>query len=458
MFNKIEKCLFYLFLFSIPFQTRKILWYEGWRFNEWQSMSIYFTDILIIILLLFCTCNSFFSSTSKLKIKKEKFKTTIKNLKVYEYFLLIFLIVSAISIKNSTSPIISWFQWAKLVEFVLFYFYLKNYAFWHFDLLYSAYAFIAGGLFQAVIGITQFLKQSSLGLWYLGESMIGVDIRGTAYFLNLAGEKVVRAYGTTPHPNVLAGYLLLVLFAWYFLNSRLIKDYKLQTATYLSYSLLLFSFFLTFSRVVILAWVVAFIIGTLIYRKSYPKEIKKIFMWTCMIVGIFTLLYWPEILARLAIPAYDEGLILRKQYAESVLKSDLHFFGIGIGNFVSWFTERNPMEAFWLYQPVHNIYLLIYSETGLFGISAFILFIFLLIRNCLGQLEIRSIRLIFLACFIFIGLFDHFLWTLQQGRLVFWGVLTLLSFGDIMQLPSKKGEGNNYGEDQARGSGSEGPS
>src|SRR3989344_7337566 len=99
----IEKYIFYLFLFAIPFQTRKILWYSGWRFNEWQSISIYATDILLVVLVLFWISNS-------------KFNPTVggQNLKIYEYFLIIFLVISAISIKNSSDYIVSTYHWIKL--------------------------------------------------------------------------------------------------------------------------------------------------------------------------------------------------------------------------------------------------------------------------------------------------------------------------------------------------------
>ncbi len=433
------------------------MWYEGWRFNEWQAASIYFTDILLMVLLLFWAYNFFFSRTPKLKIKNqstaalhawsarcsvehlnkcsdEKVKITIKNLKLTnpDFYLFLFIIVSAISIKNSSSQIISWFQWIKLIEFMAFYFYLKNYAFARFNLIQSAWAVISGGVFQSVVGIAQFLKQSSLGLWYLGESLVSIDLRGTAYFLNQAGEKVIRAYGTTPHPNVLAGYLLLVLCIMYYVLWKKLGTHTTHYALYTAYPIILFAFFLTFSRVVILAWAIVFLIGIIIYRKKYPQQIKNIFIATALVAILFSVLFWPEVLSRLTVPADDESLVLRKLYAEEIIRSDISFFGVGVGNSVSWFMDKNPMEAFWLAQPVHNIYLLIYSETGLFGISSFLLFLFLLLKKLLS-FQFSTFYFLLSTSFLFIGFFDHFLWTLQQGRFIFWLGLTILSVGDIIE-------------------------
>src|SRR3989338_4788643 len=119
----IEQYLFYFFLFAIPFQTRKILWYSGWRFNEWQSISIYAKDILLVVLLFFWAFN----------LKKFKLARS-------DYFLIIFWIVSGVSILNSSDYILSFFQWMKLAELIVFYFYLSRYAFSKFGLINSLFA------------------------------------------------------------------------------------------------------------------------------------------------------------------------------------------------------------------------------------------------------------------------------------------------------------------------------
>src|SRR3989338_9422288 len=106
------------------------------------------------------------------------------------------------------------------MEFAALYFYIKSNAV---RLLANGYwllAILAGGLFQSLIAIAQFLKQSAIGLRFLGESVIAPDMEGVAVFYNSVGEKVMRAYGTTPHPNILAAYLLLGLFAIYYLLLR----------------------------------------------------------------------------------------------------------------------------------------------------------------------------------------------------------------------------------------------
>ena len=118
LFIKLEQFLFYFLLFAIPFQTRKILWYQNWNFNEWQAISLYGTDILLIILFGFWIF-------SRVKPKIEK----------YDYFLFVLIAISSISIKNSSSYILSGYNVLKLTEFVFFYFYLKSYAVGKFGLM-----------------------------------------------------------------------------------------------------------------------------------------------------------------------------------------------------------------------------------------------------------------------------------------------------------------------------------
>ena len=113
---------------------------------------------------------------------------------------------------------------------------------------------------------------------------------------------------------------------------------------------------------------------------------------------------------------------------------------MGAGNFVNWLMVKDPNLPRNLYQPVHNIYLLIYSETGILGITAFGLFLTFLIKDFIVNTKMEKLYhysfLIMFLSFLFVGLFDHFLWTLQQGRLMFWLLcagLTLFKDSDIIK-------------------------
>jgi hypothetical protein len=454
----LEQYLFYLLLFSIPFQIRKILWFSGWRFNEWQSVSIYFTDVLLAVLLLVWAVNYFYTKQhvassihhGKEKSEKSLLLTTYYILQSPNFYLIIFLIISAISIKNSSNVIISWYQWLKLAEFSIFYLYLSHYAFKKFGLFNSFFVIFFSGLFQAVIAIIQFLKQSSLGLQALGESIINSDLPGVASFYISQGDKMIRAYGTAPHPNILAGFFLLALFGFYFiyLYSRLHSEHKLFADRWgklmlISHGIMLFALFSTFSRAIIFIWFMSSVIRfvfilmfkhyRIVFGSNETKErILNILLVSTVALVLFSALYSSQIFNRLNISGSDQAVELRSFYAKEAMGIELNVFGVGTGNFVGWLMAKDPFLPFYAYQPVHNIYLLIYSEAGILGIASFLAFLYFVIRDFIFKTRLKKAyhfsSLVILGSFLFIGFFDHFLWDLQQGRFILWFCLALLAF------------------------------
>ena len=86
------------------------------------------------------------------------------------------------------------------------------------------------------------------------------------------------------------------------------------------------------------------------------------------------------------------------------------FLGVGLGVFPLTIAKGI------FFQPAHNIYLLLLSETGLIGLSMFLILIFKTLKNSL------KIPLIII---LFLGMFDHYSLTLQQTQLLFSIILGL---------------------------------
>jgi O-antigen ligase len=61
-------------------------------------------------------------------------------------------------------------------------------------------------LIQGAVATLQFIQQRSLGLAFLGEPYRTPDMPGLCV-IESGGQRWLRAYGLTPHPNVLGGYL-----------------------------------------------------------------------------------------------------------------------------------------------------------------------------------------------------------------------------------------------------------
>ena len=416
---RLEKLIFYTLIFSIPFQTRVVLRSWGIGFNEWNAAFLYGTDLLILIVL-----GLWFL---RITLRKGEFKFSN-----YDWFLISFLIISAISIKNASNQALGFYQLLKLVEFSLLYFYVKSNFGSIFNLATSFFVFLASGFFQAVLAILQYVRQSDLGFRFLGETVLNSNLFNVATFL-VNGEKIMRPYGTTPHPNVLALILFTAVFIYYFfyIEKNNFSHSKLGLTIY---SILLFGLFLTFSRIIIFVWVIGAGLRWFIFNKKFSQivknlSLKKITIATLVIIVIFSVLFWPHILTRIKISSQEEAVFLRGFY-NKVSLFDKPFWGVGLGNFVNWFKEINPGLAPNLYQPVHNIYLLIFSETGILGLAAFLLFLIFLAKDYFkikfSQPFHYSLFIIFISL-LFFGLFDHYLWTLQQGRIILFLTVGLLA-------------------------------
>lgn len=421
---------------------------------------MYATDVLLIILFAFW---AFDLISKKYQVSSSKHKGNFKSLIVNnkcllfkpDFYLVLFLLAALVSVKNSSDFYVGFFLWLKLVEFALLYFYLKTYAIRKFKFMGVFYALIAGGIFQAVIAIAQFLKQGSLGLGLLGESIIGSNMTGVASFY-VDGLKIIRAYGVTPHSNILATYLFLAVVSFYFVifyaKPKHYNSLIYQSMAFMVYGVMLFGLFFTFSRTIIFLFFFNFFARVFLInfvkrfktefltKKFLKQKILPIFWVTIVATASFAFLYWPEVSNRITLFLEEEAVQLRVFYNEESLKSSISLFGIGLGDFTGWLMEQNPNLPSYMYQPVHNIYLLIYSEVGLLGLAFCLLFLAGLIYEFIKKTGLRELKhysfLLVGVSILFIGLFDHFLLTLQQGRFVLWLSLTLLAIGDIIKAQS----------------------
>ena len=428
---KIEKWLFYLSLFFIPFETRIIFTQWGKEFIEWNSASLYLTDFLLLAVI-FLWLNRIFKKKSKIRIQKT------------EIALFAFLGISGLSLLKAQNFGLGIYQLIKLFEFGALFLYTKNNIGELFNIEKIFQIFVFGGIAQAAVAIGQFIRQKSFGLGFLDESPISPSISGVAKIV-VGGVKLIRPYGLTPHPNVLATFLLIAIFCALALFTWRNRDYQWSAAVFYSLAIafLTFALFITFSRSVIIVGLIA-IFGWLGYLASSSKHkwfISNtiiIFAACCLLITVFL---WPFLSSRFDVEAglADQSFNLRVFYSKVALGflRQNPLLGLGLGNFVWAFQDAYHLAEQWMYQPVHNIYLLIASETGIFGLAAFLIFIFLTIRAGIKNLLdsgnnkiIISCFLSFVFCCLIIGLFDHFFWTLQQGQLMLWMALGILaSFG-----------------------------
>lgn len=419
-----EKIIFYALVFCLPLQARHIFYSFGRSFNEWLSLSLFATDVFILVLLWLW----FYRSGKKLFNQERRSLSWQRP----EIWLAGFLLVSLFSIGLADNKWLGFYSWLRLVELVGLFLYVKNNLDKIFDLKIFWQTYISGALLQSLIAIAQFFGQKSLGLKYLGESPLSPNIDGVAKLV-VDGAKIIRAYGLAPHPNILAAILIIAVFGlvWLFLQRNSKKDFYLFS---IAFATILLALFFTFSRSVITVGGILLIFWLLFLSRKKELRQKAIFILLLLAVGYLFLVayYWPLYANRFSVDSLvnNQAASLRVYYnqvaVDLVYSSPL--LGIGQGNFVNNFSQYYSSLETWVFQPVHNIYLLVASETGLVGLSFFSFFIFLVFR---GALKNRRLAMencfLYIFCFIILtGLADHFWWDLQQGQILFWLILGLL--------------------------------
>ncbi len=443
MVQKLEKTLFYLFLILIPFQIRIFVRPAN---NEWDSIFIYLGDvILFLVFVLFLS-------------RKPKIEQFLRQ----NWSLVILLFVAFVSIFVSSAIEISVFRWLKLVEFVLFFIYIRTRLRTpNFELRIILQTIVYSGIFQVILAVIQFIKQGSIGIRFIEAGTFDPNLPGVANFL-LNNERILRAYGSLTHPNVLAGFLLLAIFCLYrlLIGSKFeVQSLRIKKPIFLlSLPILICGLFLTFSRVAIMAFVFGsiglFLIEFFKLRKlehteqrlESGKTLIKIFILVFVSCLLVTTILFPYIKARFfTVSIQEQAVDLRffyNQMALSMIK-EKPILGVGVGNFVNYSHnysiflraatkiagESVNQIPEWIFQPAHNIYLLIISEIGVFGLLAFLIFVGKsLIRGTKQALKhgIVSCTLILVFCFLVIALSDHYFWTLQSGGIMFWLALALI--------------------------------
>ncbi len=273
---------------------------------------------------------------------------------------------------------------------------------------YLKYSLIPPVLIQGGIGLYQFLRGTSVGLYLLGESKIVSGMYGSSY-IDIQGEAFLRAYGTFPHPNILAGWFLLLFFICmevYFRTKE--RSYLLMLLLILFFSLF------TFSRLTIL---LLFISATIFVVKLLSER-KYIFSVSSLLFYRFANIFSGDD------SSWSDRVKLFKLNIE-ILKENF-FLGTGLGRSLLYYEKDIPFTSGGklLIQPVHNIWLLNFIE---FGILIGTYYLFLLYRYFLKGIKINLYKILILFSLFIIGIFDHYLFTLPQGGILFFSFLILLA-------------------------------
>ncbi len=402
---RFSRIFFFLALLSLPIQLNKYFFLSSSYVLgipiDYRAISVYFSDITIFLFIV-----SFIFDRNR---ELPKFFSSNKHV-IYAFLLFnIYLLFDALITASSPGP--AFYFSLKFLELSLFCLATtlmlqdtRNQKNIQKILIFSLF-------WQALILISQFLKQGSLGLTFLGERSFTSGTVSIAH-LNVFGSLLLRPYGTFPHPNVAAAFLFIYLLLLYILTST--RFFKKHFLIFVPITLALL---LTFSRTVFIA---AYL--TLLNFKRKP---------ILLLLGFFALLaiiYWLVNLPDLQVASISERLVLLQAALDIAIKNV--FFGLGSGNFIAELGKLNlfTLTQIRLLQPVHNVFFLILAENGLFGLLLFSYLLFAIAKFATTPAKVG----LFISLLVLSSL-DHFFWTLQQGQL-----LLFLSIAFIIAKPEAK--------------------
>jgi len=402
---RVEKAIYLSIIASLFIQFGKHFWpyfafVSGIRV-DYLSPTLYVSDILIVLLLLVV-----------IKNRKYSFLKKLLNSSVLILFgILLFGVIFSKSVPAGLFGVL------KVFEFVFF----GIYTCVHFrDTMRKAFLYVLGigALVVSLIGMVQYYLQHSLGgvFYFLGERSFNASTIDIATF-SFQGTSILRSYATFPHPNVFAFFLLFSLI-FLLVNQSLFKNklFHFSTIPFIVIALLL-----TFSRVTLMTAALLVIIHVLSQGRV---SLRKVGLLCTPFVLLGILFFFQRLSPQSILRDLGYRAELTILYWDMFLKSPL--FGVGLLNsFINQIPFQKTVSPI-LLQPVHNIYLYSLVQTGILGfLTAFFYLVKIIRKSCSSlkraktndKLWARAVLYSLLAV-LFIGFFDHFFLTLQQGQLM----------------------------------------
>lgn len=412
---RIHKYLFYLLIVLLPLNLGKhfIFRYSYVKglLVDYLIPVIYLQDILIFLIL------AFWIRSVGLGTIRERLKN-----KAYPRILILFLVSVGLSVLSSQLWVPSLVFFARLVLYVLFAVYVScefnpDREFPAIIRLISPPAILLG-----IIGIAQWIRQGSIFNNYLffGEQPYTSATRGIA-IQNFFGVAKVPAYGIFRHPNIFGGFMS-ILFIWFF--HELINGRRLP---YLKSALLFIAVgvIVTGSQA---AWAVSVlgIFFSLIIKFKGRKGVV-ISLALTLLAAAFALL----------IPVFASNRVLSNApsiYRRSDLQKSAYsaikakpLFGVGAGDFTAvaeYFMP--PSKTIRFAQPVHNIFVLVFAESGIFAFSFFVsIFVFAAVLLLDQKYGPAAVLFVSILQIIILGSLDHYFYTIHQTSVLMWFVLGL---------------------------------
>lgn len=437
--EKTLRLLFLLFIFLLPWQTQLILrdvTLNGYTW-EYGKVSLYISEIVLWCLLMLYGAWLTFQPRAHLTLSR--IQLLLHRPAVIGYWAAIFFAIACgLSIIWAPWQSLAVARWLTVVEgialFSFVFVFVPRSRHASLTIADIAIVWVGGAVIESVLGLYQFFSQGVFASSLLGMAW-HESWRGGAIILQTATERWLRSYGSLPHPNVLGGYLTLALFwLWYLVPKATTAVRRIAYA--IVAAIISVTVLFSFSRS---AWIALALGGIVIISSLWRfgdrttiKNSIKIFIPAAVALVIIGLSLTGPIITRLEgrEPLEVNSIQLRLTYTEQALAliSNHWLSGVGIGNYtLAVYQEINSNLPGYYYQAVHNIFLLIFAEIGIFGILIFIalcitaLLTLLRAPHTMGRAGAMA-AVLTIAC---VGMVDHYWWTHYTGSMMMWLVFAI---------------------------------
>jgi len=401
---KATQYILYISLLLLPWQTRfifDVLEISG-ESSEYGALSLYAVEVLVVLA---------FALRGR-PMHHLASKRIIKAL----YF---FLAIGFFSLTFSSFSGVGWFHLLHVFSAVMLFSLVLDE---RMNLKWMISAFAIGLIGPVLLGVYQTIQGSSGDSTLLGLAAKHVDTSGVAVVETASG-RMLRAYGSFPHPNIFGGYLsvALVLLAWL---ARYIRHRRDLVLLCIPIIVLSASLIMTFSRGAWLGLIAGglFLIWQMFWNRKMPPSRAMPLITFGLLTMLITLgVFHNQVVARFDTSLRVEAISVEERASQYMTFNDVFFsspiLGAGPGAYTFALEQLDPGNPSWSYQPVHNTLLLIMAELGIIGFFFGVRWVYLMdkqtysLKRNAHTMFALSVGLTLLV----IAFFDHYLWSLWPG-------------------------------------------
>lgn len=412
-FQRVRSQLLWLIIFLLPWQARYFYYHDTINNQSFElgQLGFYLSSALII-----CTFILWVP-----RIHWPKYFWTIGGL---------VLAWAGLSINWAVSPVMTMYYFGIALMAVCLWLMVRSA-----DGVMVLRALVWSGAMQSIIALAQFNSQFISADSWLGIAEHNPLVPGQSVII-FHGIRMLRSYGLFPHPNMLAGFLVISIISLWLLSLRRVPNTTRYHLLWCALSALLYlGLFVTFSRAALLALIGSWcVLWYATHHRGFASA--RSMLHYGIVLGVVLALFVNVTNQGLLMQRWEshdrlEKISIQERFTgwgqwERVMNQhpDRWLIGVSPYNYVPVLAATFPGLPVWAYQPVHNIYALLLAEWGLAGIIgllSLVLWVWLRVRHRHWDILAAASIVIALAC---MGLVDHWIITSYSGLL-----LTAVGFG-----------------------------